>query len=246
MTMNICDKIILITGGATRVGKEITKKLVGDGGIVYCHYNKSKKTAESLPAELSESSGKIHLIQGDLSDMNFTMDLIKQVVNKAGRIDILINNAAIFFSTPLENITEKNWDDLFSLNLKSPFFLSQQAGIEMKKQGSGKIINIGDTSGLNPWPGYLPYSISKSGIIAMTKGLAKVLAPEVHVNCINPGPVLMPENYSEEQIQNSIKRTLLKRVGHPDDIANTVKFIIEATDYLTGAIINVDGGRSIN
>ncbi len=244
--MHISNKIILITGGATRVGRVITQTLVQAGGIVYCHYNKSKKAAESLQSGLTACSGEIHLIRGDLSDIKISMSLIEQVVNKAGRIDILVNNAAIFYSTPLEKITEKNWDDLFSINLKSPFFLCRDAGNEMKKRGSGKIINIGDTSGLNPWPGYLPYSISKSGIIAMTKGFAKALAPEVHVNCINPGPVLLPENYTEEEIQKSINKTLLKRTGNPEDIANTVKYIIEATDYLTGAIINVDGGRSIN
>jgi len=116
----------------------------------------------------------------------------------------------------------------------------------MKKQGSGKIINIGDISGLNPWPGYIAYSLTKSGIISMTKGLAKALAPEVMVNCINPGPVLIPENYSESEIKTAIDKTLLKKAGSPEDIAQTVKYIIEGTDYLTGSIINVDGGRSIN
>ncbi len=244
--MNICDKIILITGGAIRLGRVITKELVNAGGIVYCHYNNSDKEAKFLQREIEKTSSTIHLIRGDLSDIKFTKNIVSQLVKREGRIDVLINNAAIFFKTPFGSITEEKWDQLFSVNLKAPFFLSQEAGMVMKKQGSGKIINIGDTSGLSPWPGYLPYSLTKSGIIAMTKGLAKALAPEVLVNCINPGPVLVPGDYSESDIQKAVDKTLLKKIGGPEDIARTVQFLIEGTDYITGAIINVDGGRSIN
>ena len=116
----------------------------------------------------------------------------------------------------------------------------------MKKQGFGKIINIGDTSGLNPWPGYIPYSLTKSGIIAMTKGLAKALAPEVLVNCINPGPVLIPDYYDEDEIKKAVDKTLIKKTGSANDIVQTIKYLIEGSDYITGSIINVDGGRNIN
>ena len=143
-------------------------------------------------------------------------------------------------------ISDADWDKLFTINLKTPFFISQKIGLIMKKQGFGKIINIGDTSGLNPWPGYLPYSLTKSGIIAMTKGLAKALAPEVLVNCINPGPVLIPEYYDANDINRTIEKTLIKKPGSANDIVQTVKFLIEGSDYITGSVINVDGGRNIN
>jgi NAD(P)-dependent dehydrogenase (short-subunit alcohol dehydrogenase family) len=115
----------------------------------------------------------------------------------------------------------------------------------MKKQGWGKIINIGDTSGENPWPSYIPYGLTKSGIIAMTRGLAKALAPQVQVNCVNPGPVLFPDHYTPSEKANSVKRTLLKRAGHPEDISAAVRFLIEGSDYITGTILTVDGGRGI-
>ena len=116
----------------------------------------------------------------------------------------------------------------------------------MKEAGFGKIINIGDSAGLKIWPAYLPYSLTKNGIIGMTKGLAKALAPNVLVNCINPGPVLIPDYYSKTDKKNAIDKTLLKRPGTTNDIVQTVKFLIESSDYITGSVINVDGGRSIN
>ena len=115
----------------------------------------------------------------------------------------------------------------------------------MKRQGWGKIVNIGDPSGVNPWPSFIPYGLTKGGIISMTRGLAKALAPEVQVNCINPGPVMFPDDYSKENQERALKNTLLKKEGTAEDIAKTVRFIIEGSDYITGAIINVDGGRSI-
>jgi pteridine reductase len=244
--MKIQNKIVLVTGGAIRVGRAITIELVKNGAFVFCHYNRSRVEAYSLQKEVEPLEENLHLIQTDLSKLNNSIDLINEVIRIKGRIDILINNAAIFIKTPLGSITESEWDKLFSINLKSPFFIAQKVGLIMKKQGSGKIINIGDTCGLNPWPGYLPYSLTKGGIISMTKGLAKALSPEVHVNCINPGPILVPEDYDENAIKKATDKTLLKRIGSANDIVQTVKYLIEGTDYITGSIINVDGGRNLN
>jgi pteridine reductase len=244
--MKIKNKIVLISGGAIRVGRAITIELVKNGAFVFCHYNSSHAEAQSLQKEVEPLEGHLHLMQADLSKLKNGVDLIDEVIRVKGRIDILINNAAIFFKTPLASITEEEWDKLFSINLKSPFFIAQKVGLIMKKQGAGKIINIGDTSGLNPWPGYLPYSLTKGGIISMTKGLAKALSPEVHVNCINPGPVLVPEDYNENDIKKATDKTLFKRIGSANDIVQTIKYLIEGTDYITGSIINVDGGRNLN
>jgi NAD(P)-dependent dehydrogenase (short-subunit alcohol dehydrogenase family) len=243
--MDLKNRNILVTGGAVRVGRAITKTLIHSGARVFCHYHTSRQAAEALRSELAQTGGEPELVQGDLREVAEIRRVIDTVVEKGGSIDVLINNAGIFFKTPLGEVTEEQWDNLFTMNLKSPFFCAQYAGELMRKKGSGKIINIGDPSGLNPWPGFIPYGLTKSGIISMTKGLARALAPDVQVNCINPGPVMLPENYSESERSRALGATLLKREGSPGDIAATVRFLLEDSDYITGSIINVDGGRSI-
>ena len=244
--MEIKNKIVLITGGAIRLGRAITLDLVKNGAKVFCHYNSSEKEALSLMDEVKSFAGNLILIKSDFSKIDQAEKIISEILTETKCIDILINNAAVFFKTPLGKVSEDDWDKLFSINLKAPFFISQKVGLIMKDQGFGKIINIGDTSGLNPWPGYLPYSLTKSGIISMTKGLAKALAPEVLVNCINPGPVIIPDYYEESDIKNAVDKTLIKKTGSAEDIVQTVKYLIEGTDYITGSVLNVDGGRSIN
>jgi len=239
--LDLKEKVVLITGGAVRVGRAITLELIGAGATVFCHYYRSEKEA----LELKKQYPQISLLRGNLRHAVISSHLIKEVVDKAGAIDVLINNAAIFLKTPIGTVTEEEWDNLFSLNLKPHFFLSQEASKIMLERRSGKIINIADTSGLSPWPSYVPYSLTKSGVISLTKGLAKALAPNIQVNCINPGPVLMPETYSQEQIAQAIEKTLLKRAGKAEDIATAVKFLLEDGDYITGLILSVDGGRSI-
>jgi NAD(P)-dependent dehydrogenase (short-subunit alcohol dehydrogenase family) len=195
--------------------------------------------------ELKSEYPSLNLLKGDLQQISTTLLLVREVMKQAGTIDVLINNAAIFIKTPMGSVTEENWDNLFAMNLKSHFFLTQEAGKIMMEKQSGKIVNIADTSGLRPWPSFIPYSLTKSGMISLTKGLAKAFAPHIQVNCINPGPVLMPDTYSEEQIAQAIDKTLLKRAGKAEDIATAVRFLLEDGDYITGLILSVDGGRSI-
>lgn len=242
--MDIIGKKALITGGAVRVGREITLQLAAAGAQVICQYYSSEKEALQLMQEVRAKGGKIELIQIDLNEKDAPARIINKAQTTFGTIDILVNNSALFYPTPLNKVTEKDWDTFINLNLKAAFFLAKEVGLIMKVQGRGRIINIGDTSYSSPWPDYLPYTISKAGVIAMTRGLAKSLAPQVLVNCINPGPVLLPQDYNEEQARKSIERTLLKRTGDPKDIAKTVQFLIE-TDYITGASIPVDGGRHL-
>lgn len=244
--MNIKNKTVLITGGAVRIGKFITLEMVRLGANVYCHYNNSSAQAQALSGEVKKLEGSLKIFQADFSQTEKAIAAFSELINSIEQVDVLINNAAIFFKTPLEDVKESDWDRLFSINLKTPFFISQKIGLKMKDQGYGKIINIGDASGITPWPGYLPYSLTKSGVIAMTKGLAKALAPEVLVNCINPGPVLIPDYYDESEMQKIINKTLVKKTGSPEDIIETIKYLIEGSDYLTGSIINVDGGRHLN
>jgi pteridine reductase len=243
--MDLKNKNILVTGGAVRVGRAITTELANAGARVFCHYFADEQAAREIASEIRSRGNEIELIQGDLRRMDEITRAVDTVVEKGGSIDVLVNNAAIFFRTPLGNITEQEWDTLFTMNLKSPFFCAQYAGNHMRRQGYGKIINIGDPSGLNPWPGFIPYGITKSGIISMTKGLAKALAPEVQVNCVNPGPVMFPDSYTEIEKKRALDATVLKKEGSPRDVAATVRFLIEGSDYITGSIVNVDGGRSI-
>ena len=243
--MKLQDKIVLITGGAVRVGREITREIAQTGARVVCHYNHHKDEAIQLQQELETQGFPIYITKADLSDISSCEMLISNIINQFGRIDVLINNAAIFYRTPLGTVTEKQWDQLFTLNLKAVFFLSQAAGELMQRQQRGKIINIGDAGVENPWPSYIPYSLTKVGVIALTKGLAKALAPHVQVNCVNPGPVLFPPGMSEEEQNFAVQQTVLKKSGSPQDIARTVRFLLEGSDYITGAIIPVDGGRSI-
>lgn len=243
--MDLQNKVVLITGGAVRLGRAITLELSKRNALICCHYHSSFEQAEQLKKEVEEGGGKILLFGQDLSSAQQAELLASQVLAQTGRVDVLINNAAIFFKTPFGQVTESDWDRLFNVNLKSVFFLSQKIGLQMKKQKQGKIINIGDSGAIHPFPSYLPYSISKAGIMALTVGLARTLAPEVQVNCVNPGPVLMPASFPEKEKQYAIEQTLLKREGSPEDVARTVRFLIEESDFITGTCVNVDGGRAV-
>jgi NAD(P)-dependent dehydrogenase (short-subunit alcohol dehydrogenase family) len=172
-------------------------------------------------------------------------DFIGKVYRKTGRVDILINNASIFYPTPVDKIKEKDWDDFLTVNLKAPFFLSLEIGKRMAKRKSGKIINLVDWTAFRPSVHYLPYAVSKAGLVTLSAGLAKALAPHVQVNCVAPGPILPPRGATQQQMEKVIAGTLLKRFGSPRDIAETVRFLIEGTDYITGAVIPVDGGSLI-
>ncbi len=243
--MNLTQKIVLITGGAVRVGRAISKELALGGAVVCCQYFNSASEARQLKEEVQKNGGKLEVYPADLSKISSGKNLVEKIHREYGRIDVLVNNAALFFKTPFGTVSEEQWDTLLNLNLKAVFFLSQEVGRLMRNRKSGKIINIADSGALSPFPSYLPYSISKAGVVALTKGLAKALAPHVQVNCINPGPVLFPDEFPDNEKDFAIKQTLLNRAGTPDDIARTVRFLIEGTDYITGTCVAVDGGRHI-
>ncbi len=243
--MNLTGKTIIITGGAVRVGKEITLELIRAGATVLCHYYRSRTQAEKLKAEVLSMGGRIHLFSGDLRKDDVRKNLVLETLRVFGQIDGLVNNAAIFFKTPFGKVSEKEWDQLHNTNLKQVFFLSQEVSVHMKNNGRGKIVNIGDAGAETPFPAYLPYSLTKAGIVALTRGLAKALAPQIQVNCVNPGPVMIPGEMNEKEKAFAVQQTLLKREGSARDVARTVRFLFEDSDYITGAIIPVDGGRSV-
>ncbi|HJT50477.1 MAG TPA: pteridine reductase [Nitrosospira sp.] len=242
-------KAILVTGGAKRVGAATCQRLHAQGANLILHYRASVKEAQELQAELNQiRPGSVAVVQADLLDTVRLPSLINQAVEQFGKLDALVNNASSFFSTPLGGITEDMWNDLMGSNLKAPLFLSQAVAPHLKKQ-HGCIVNIVDIHSEWPLKNYVVYNAAKGGLASLTRSLAQELAPEVRVNGISPGPILWPEEgewADEEARQHIIDRTLLKRTGEPDDIARTVAFLIADAPYITGQIIAVDGGRSVN
>ena len=243
------DKIILITGGTRRIGEAICLKLHSEGMNLMIHYRSSEKEAQALQTKLNQIRPEsVALIKADLLDIAQLPILVNETLKHFDRIDSLINNASNFYTSPIGKITEKSWDDLIGCNLKAPLFLSQAAAPHLKKQ-HGCIINIIDIHSEWPLKKYMVYSSAKGGLATLTKSLAIELAPEVRVNGISPGPILWPENGEwSDQIsrQRIINKTLLKRAGDPNDIAKAVFFLISDAPYITGQILAVDGGRSIN
>ena len=249
MTTNLQNKIVLITGGAKRVGATICRELHSHGANLMIHYNTSKQEAKALQAELNlQRTDSVSIIQADLLNTPIASSLIKEVTQRFGKLDILINNASTYEPTEIGNINEDNWNDLIGSNLKAPMFLAQAAA-KILKESHGCIINITDMHIEHPKKGYVVYSVAKAGLVTLTKSLAQELSPEVRVNAVAPGPVLWPENnpqFDEVYRQRVISQTLLKRVGEPTDIAKAVKFLAADAPFITGHVLTVDGGRSIN
>lgn len=249
MTTNLQNKVVLITGGAKRVGAAICRELHTHGANLMIHYNTSKHEAKALQAELNLlRPDSVSIIQGDLLNTAIVTSLIEEVIQRFGKLDILINNASLYEPTDVGQINEDNWHALVGSNLKAPMFLSQAAAKVLKKN-HGCIINITDMHIEHPKKGYVVYSVAKAGLVTLTKSLATELSPEVRVNAVAPGPVLWPENnpqFNEVYRKRVISQTLLKRIGEPTDIAKAVKFLAADAPFITGHVLAVDGGRSIN
>ena len=242
-------KAILVTGGAKRVGAAICRRLHAAGAHIAIHYRSSEQEALALQDELNaRRANSASVFQADLLDLNALPQLVFSAVKKFGRLDALVNNASSFYATPLADIEEHQWHDLLGTNLKAPLFLAQAAADELRRR-HGCIVNIADIHAERPMHGHLLYSAAKAGLVALTKALAQEMAPQVRVNAVAPGVIVWPENEAwtdEEQRRKIVAHTLLKREGEPDDIARTVAFLIQDAPYITGQIISVDGGRSVN
>lgn len=240
-------KVVLITGGAKRVGAAICRRLHGEGASLMIHYRSSAAEAEALRDELNRKRpDSAALVQADLHDVERLPDLVAATVKRYGRLDVLINNASSFYPTAVGEIGEKDWHDLLGTNLKAPLFLSQ-AAVERLRHSHGCIVNIADIHAERPMKSYVVYSIAKAGLVALTKSLAHELGPEVRVNAVAPGPIMWPEgdrSFDDQERRRIIAHTLLKREGSPDDIARAVLFLVKDAPYITGVILPVDGGRS--
>ncbi len=242
-------KTVLVTGGAKRVGAAIVRRIHAAGANVVIHYRNSLDEALALRAELNEQrENSAHCVQANLLDISALNAMVEAATQHFGHLDGLVNNASSFYATPLADLNETQWLDLIGTNLKAPLFLAQAAAPELRRR-HGCIINIADIHAERPMHGHLLYSVAKSGLVALTRALAQEMAPQVRVNAIAPGVIVWPEVeawQNEEQRRKIVAHTLLKREGEPDDIAKTVKFLIADAPYITGQVISVDGGRSIN
>ncbi len=239
--------VVLITGAARRVGAEIARTLHSSGANLVLHYRASGQEAGRLADDLNARREKSALaVRHDLRDIDGLPALVASAVAHFGRLDALVNNASSFFPTPVGSIDAAAWDDLIGSNLKGPLFLSQAAAPQLAKT-HGCIVNITDIHAERPLRGYPLYCAAKAGLLGLTRALALELGPAVRVNAVAPGAIEWPENaidFPPEEQAAIIEHTLLKRVGSPGDIARTVKFLILDAPYITGQVINVDGGRT--
>jgi len=240
------DQVVLITGGARRVGAEIARTLHAAGADILIHYRSSGPEAIALADEFNSLRARSAAIfAAHLSDADAPDRLIAETLRVFGRLDILINNASSFYPTPIGRITAAQWDDLMGSNLKGPLFLSQAAVPSLRAQ-RGLIINMIDIHALRPLKAHAVYSVAKAGLAMLTRSLARELGPDIRVNGIAPGPVLWPEEEMDEVLKREIiDKTALKRHGTPRDIARTALFLAKDAPYITGQIIAVDGGRGI-
>jgi pteridine reductase len=241
----LAGRTALVTGGATRVGAAIGRTLHAAGAHLVIHYRRSASHAQELQAELEAARpDSVTLAQADLLDTSALPELIAQAVAPTGRLDMLINNASSFYPTPVGEATPEHWDDLMGTNAQAPFFLAQAAAPHLQAH-QGCIINLVDIHAERPHKRHPIYSMAKAANAMLVKSLARELAPDVRVNGVAPGAILWPENFFEDEDRLAVlARIPLGRPGTPQDIADTVYFLVRA-EYMTGQILAVDGGRSV-
>lgn len=243
----LTDKVVLVTGGARRVGAVIARHLHALGMKLALHYRHSETSAHALQAELlNQRQDSVLLLQADLLHTAKLTRMVQQIIEYYGRLDVLINNASTFYPTLIGKTEEKEWEELMGSNLKAPFFLSQAAASHLTTT-QGCIINLVDIHAERPLKSHSVYSAAKAGLVMLTKTLARELGPKVRVNAIAPGAILWPENEMDEVTkQRIISNIPLRCHGEPEDIAKTIAFLIQDASYITGQIITVDGGRTLN
>jgi pteridine reductase len=236
----------LVTGAAKRIGAVVTRTLHAAGANVVIHYHRSAADAEQLAAELNgHRAGSAFTASADVREVPELERMAKQVLERTGRLDVLVNNASNFYPTPLGTVTEENWYDLMGSNLKAPLFLSQ-AVLPALRTARGVIVNIVDVHAQRPLRDHVVYGAAKAGLAMLTRSLAKDLGPHIRVNGVSPGAILWPEEGMSDGLRSAIiRQTALKRSGEPEDIAGAVLFLVRDAPYVTGQIIAVDGGRSV-
>jgi 3-oxoacyl-[acyl-carrier protein] reductase/pteridine reductase len=238
------DQVALVTGGGRRIGRAIALTLGRAGASVIVNYNQSKAGALGTAREIEQMGAQGVALRADISRPAQVQAMFRAIRKRFSRLDVLVNNAAVFFEGTLEKLTEKDWDRILGINLKGTFFCAQAAARIMQRQRRGRIINISSLGGLQAWPGHMHYCASKAAVIMLTRCLAKALAPYIQVNSVAPGTILFPGD-RPERIEKERRSTLLQRPGRPEDIAETVLFLATQGEFITGQVFVVDGGKSV-
>jgi pteridine reductase len=241
--MQLEGRAALVTGAGRRLGRAIAVALGARGMHVGVHYGSSAAGARETATEIEAAGGRAVCLQADLTEPDAPGDLVDAAVAALGRLDVLVNSAAVMVRTPIDKVTPGEWDAMFALNLRAPFFAAQAAAPHLARQ-RGAIVNLADLAAFETWPAYVPHGITKAGVVQMTRALARVLAPEVRVNAVAPGTVLLPESWPDAAARHLAETTPLRRIGAPEDVTRTVIFLLES-DYVTGETILVDGGRHV-
>ncbi len=240
--MELHGRVALVTGAGQRLGREFAAALAGKGMVLALHYNRSADGAAALREKVLAAGGRAELFQADLTDAAAARALPEQVVAELGSLDVLVNSAAVMHRVPFEETTVELYDEIMALNLRALYFLGQGAAAELRGR-KGRIVNIADLGGLEPWPSYSVHSLSKAGVVMLTKVLARALAPEVNVNAIAPGTVMVPDDYSDDEKARLARSAPLRRLGTPDDAVQALLYLLEHGDFVTGEVLVVDGGR---
>ncbi len=240
--MQLDGRVALVTGAGQRLGRAIAASLAGRGMRLAIHYNSSADGAIALRGEITAAGGEAECFPADLTDPTAARALAERVVQRFGALDVLVNSAAVMRHLSFEDTTVESWNEILDLNLRAVFFCTQGAAAALRAAG-GKVVNIADLGGLEPWPGYAAHSVSKAGVVMLTKVLARALAPEVTVNAIAPGTVLVPDSYDAAERERLAESAPLRRLGQPSDATEAVLYLLERGDFVTGEILVVDGGR---
>jgi pteridine reductase len=242
--MTIQDRAALVTGGAHRIGRALALALAREGADVAIHYHSSGDAARETAAEIESLGRRAVVLRADLADAAAAERLPVDAVAALGGLDIVVNSASLFESTRFLDVTAEDWDRVMAVNLRAPFLVTRAAAPYLAER-EGVVINIGDLAGVQVWPAFPHHGVSKAGLIHLTRVAGRSLGPGVRVNCIVPGTVLPPDDYTDAQVAASVERTVLKRVGAPRDVEEAMLFLIRS-DFATGSIVVVDGGRMLH